>query len=53
MTEYFIRKALPKDYPELEKLIAVSARELSQNDYTHTEIENAKIFYNRVFVIFC
>ena len=39
--EYLIRKANLKDCPAVEKLIAVSARGLSAQDYTTEQIEEA------------
>lgn len=39
--QYFIRKANLDDCPNIEKLIALSARELSVQDYTPEQIEGA------------
>jgi len=39
--EYVIRKAVLVDRPAIEKLIAISARELSSTDYTPEQIEGA------------
>jgi GNAT superfamily N-acetyltransferase len=39
--EYTIRKAEMNDRPEIEKLIALSARGLSKQDYTPEQIEGA------------
>ena len=39
--EYLIRKATLNDCPTIEKLIALSARELSAQDYTPEQIEGA------------
>ena len=39
--EYLIRKATLNDCPTIEKLIALSARELSAQDYTSEQIEGA------------
>lgn len=39
--QYALRKATPEDIPALEQLIALSARELSKEDYTPEQIEGA------------
>jgi N-acetylglutamate synthase-like GNAT family acetyltransferase len=39
--EYLIRKANVNDCPAIEQLIALSARELSTQDYSHEQIEGA------------
>lgn len=39
--EYSIRKARLDDCPNIEKLIALSARALSNQDYTAEQIEGA------------
>jgi GNAT superfamily N-acetyltransferase len=41
MPEYNIRKATPGDCPEIETLIALSARGLSTQDYTTEQVEAA------------